>query len=446
MLLNLLKSNQMKKIFTILMLAISLTSFSQTPGIFFQAVAKDASGNPFPSAKIYIQSSILQYSETGTAIFVEKHDATTDADGVFNITLGHGVKTAGSATSLMDVDWGHGPFYLGLKMSTNGTTWTDMGATPFGAVPYALFAGSTAQNGKLSISDSITLYVTPSQLRGALGSITFDTTSLSNRINSKLNISDTTNMLKSYVKTAYVDNALTLINTAITNSGINNYVLSDSLRTALRGKLNIIDTASMLEPYARKSYVDAGLATKLSASDTISLSSRIDSKISLSDTLRIFARMDDKLNVSDTSAMLSNRIGRDTVSLSNRINLKANIASPTFTGTVTASGDVVAKRYRNGELIIIPAIATTVVDLSLGNVFQINLGTSITTLTLNNAVPGTYLIKISQVAGTKTVVFPSTWKWADRYTPAVTPTSGRLDIVTLVYDGTTFYATIVQNF
>ncbi len=53
--------------------------------------------------------------------------------------------------------------------------------------------------------------------------------------------------------------------------------------------------------------------------DTISLSNRIDSlknRISVSSTL--------KLNISDTSAMLTSRIGRDTISLSNRINLKAD--------------------------------------------------------------------------------------------------------------------------
>jgi hypothetical protein len=115
--------------------------------------------------------------------------------------------------------------------------------------------------------------------------------------------------------------------------------------------------------------------------------------------------------------------------------------------TVIVSGDITAKRYKLTMPSAITAAATTSIDLSAGNVFTVNLGLNITTLTLNNPVVGTYLIKFVQDAtGTRDVTFPITWKWAGGIIPSLTNTANKLDIVTLIYDGTTFYATIVSNF
>ena len=75
------------------------------------------------------------------------------------------------------------------------------------------------------------------------------------------------------------------------------------------------------------------------------------------------------------------------------------------------------------------------------------MGLNITTLNLTNPVVGTYLIKFLQTgAGNWNITFPVAWKWSSAFIPDITPTSGKLDIVTLIYDGTNYYATIVQNF
>ena len=75
------------------------------------------------------------------------------------------------------------------------------------------------------------------------------------------------------------------------------------------------------------------------------------------------------------------------------------------------------------------------------------MSANISTLTLTNAAVGIYLIKFVQDAtGSRTVSFPGTWKWAGGIVPTLTTTASKLDIVTLVYDGTNFYATIVKNF
>jgi hypothetical protein len=123
-----------------------------------------------------------------------------------------------------------------------------------------------------------------------------------------------------------------------------------------------------------------------------------------------------------------------------------NIGAATAS-SINSTGDITAKRYK----LTIPAATTassnTSLDLSTGNVFTINLSTNISTLTLTNAAVGTYLVKFVQDAtGSRTVSFPAAWKWAGGTAPTLTSTASKLDIVTLVYDGTTFYATIVKNF
>jgi hypothetical protein len=115
--------------------------------------------------------------------------------------------------------------------------------------------------------------------------------------------------------------------------------------------------------------------------------------------------------------------------------------------SINVTGDLLAKRFKLTMPTATTASATTNIDLSTGNVFTINLGANITTLTTSNPAVGTYLVKFVQDAtGSRTVSFPAAWKWAGGIVPVLTTTASKLDIVTLVYDGTNFYATIVKNF
>jgi hypothetical protein len=112
-----------------------------------------------------------------------------------------------------------------------------------------------------------------------------------------------------------------------------------------------------------------------------------------------------------------------------------------------SNGDITAKRFKLTMPSATSASASTTLDLSTGNVFTINLGVNITSFNLTNPVVGTYLIKFVQDAtGTRDVTFPIAWKWAGGILPNLTDTAGKLDIVTLIFDGTAYYATIVKNF
>jgi len=103
----------------ILSTIVSNKIFAQTTanGIFFQAIARDNFSNPAKDRKIYVQSSIIQSTATGTKVLTEEYQTTTDATGVFSISVGLGARIGGTANNLTGIDWANGPYYLNLKVA-----------------------------------------------------------------------------------------------------------------------------------------------------------------------------------------------------------------------------------------------------------------------------------------------------------------------------------------
>ena len=194
---------------------------AQTPtaGIIFQAVARDQYANPAKDRKLFVQSSILQGTATGNVVLQEEFEAVTDASGVFSISVGQGKRIGGTVTALNLIDWAQGPYFLNLKIAITPiapvSNWDytkdliELGTSPFGTVPYALYAGNVfGLDKKLNIADS-SKYVTPAQLAAK----TFDQTPLLNSIATKLNVADS---LTKYVTPAQLA-AKTFDSTAIYN-------------------------------------------------------------------------------------------------------------------------------------------------------------------------------------------------------------------------------------
>jgi hypothetical protein len=85
--------------------------------------------------------------------------------------------------------------------------------------------------------------------------------------------------------------------------------------------------------------------------------------------------------------------------------------------------------------------------MSTGNIFQINLKAN-TTVSLSNISPGTYIFEVIQHGnGTfYNVTWPTAFKWSGGIAPTITATFAKVDVITLVYDGTFYFASAVQNF
>ncbi len=343
-------------------------------GIFFQAIARDMFTNPAKEKNIYLEASIIQYTETGNKVFTEQHQTNTDAFGVFNITLGGGKWIGGVAKNLTSIDWANGPFFLNIKISITPNApaadwdftkeWIDLGSTPFGTVPYALYSGNSVEvSSKLSIADTAKMlsnFASLDKLNVFAGDI-----------KKKLNNTDTAAMLFPY-KNAIIslskvsimsDSVLTKVSTVL-DSKLNS---SDSLSifvtpyqlaaktfdtSFLNNRINLkINLADSVLAYvtptqlASKTFditpINTSIATKLNLTDTVTLSNRINLKLTSSDTAsmlnnRISRDTSFLLQKRDTATMLNNRISRDTsfllqkrdtASLSTRINSKLDTSN-----------------------------------------------------------------------------------------------------------------------
>jgi hypothetical protein len=345
-----------KKLFLLLSLTTMITQLNAQTGLNFQGVARTSNNVIIASQDITLKLSIIRGNPTGITEYIEVRKVTTNAQGLFTAVIGDSL-TMSTLGKFSDIDWKLSPKFLKIEMDpTAGNNFITLGTTQFQYVAYAKFANSvladnisgivpvskggtgtnslsnlklnleldkvsntadsskpisistqTALDLKLNKADSTKAFVTPTQLSKfnlASGGSSVDTTNISNRINLKLNISDTTSLLRKSDTTG-IYNKINL-------------------------KLNSSDTASLLRKSDTTGIYNR-INLKLNSSDTASL-------LRKSDTTGIYNRINLKLNSTDTSSLLRksdttgiyNRINlklnsADTSNISNRINLKLNI-------------------------------------------------------------------------------------------------------------------------
>ncbi|HLU84702.1 MAG TPA: hypothetical protein VKZ45_04460, partial [Vicingaceae bacterium] len=129
----------MKKIVLILGLLFSTQlAFTQAPEkINYQAVARDASGNPLVNQTLNVTYQIRQSSPTGTSVYTETHSGiSTNQFGLFTAEIGGGTPSVGTFAG---INWGAGLYYLYVEV--NGDP---MGSSQLLSVPYALYAKQSA--------------------------------------------------------------------------------------------------------------------------------------------------------------------------------------------------------------------------------------------------------------------------------------------------------------
>jgi hypothetical protein len=282
----------------ILSTIVSNKIFAQTTanGIFFQAIARDNFSNPAKDRKIYVQSSIIQSTATGTKVLTEEYQTTTDATGVFSISVGLGARIGGTANNLTGIDWANGPYYLNLKVAITPVApttswnykneWIDLGSTPFGVVPYALYAGTAnGLDAKLSIKDTTSMLAIYAKAQAVK--------TLESTVNTKVGATDTAAMLAPYRK---------MVNEIIASSITS--LTADAINAALNSKVNLADST--------KVYITP-MQLKGVKFDTISIIKKIDTKLNLADSIIAYV----------TPLQMASKI-TDTSSISNRINLKAD--------------------------------------------------------------------------------------------------------------------------
>jgi hypothetical protein len=135
----------MKKLFflSVLILTSSLllfnTASAQAPsGFTYQSVLRDANNDLIINTAVGTQISILQTTAGGTAVYVETHAETTNANGLLTLQVGAGSVQSGT---FANIDWSAGPYFVKAETDpAGGATYTITGTQQMMSVPYALYA------------------------------------------------------------------------------------------------------------------------------------------------------------------------------------------------------------------------------------------------------------------------------------------------------------------
>ncbi|WP_225034625.1 tail fiber domain-containing protein [Winogradskyella sp. SM1960] len=123
-----------KNIITLVVsLLITVSTFAQQ-GINYKALIKDDLGNVLAEQDVTLRFTIF---ESNNDYYQETHSTTTDDNGIVIINIGEGTPTG----IFSNLPWHYINFSLRVEIDiTGGTSFVDMGSTPFLYVPYAKYA------------------------------------------------------------------------------------------------------------------------------------------------------------------------------------------------------------------------------------------------------------------------------------------------------------------
>lgn len=116
--------------------------------------------------------------------------------------------------------------------------------------------------------------------------------------------------------------------------------------------------------------------------------------------------------------------------------LTTNGVTPSWTSTILT----------DSKQTITVTSGTRTISFSAGNIVDLTINVPAVTLTFIDASITTYVIKITNNSGALSITWPVNVKWSGGIPPSITQVNGKIDIVTLVYDGTNYYASYMLNF
>ncbi len=135
----------MKRLLTITLVCLAALSFGQVPDLInYQGIARNSSGATLNSQAVGLRLTIHQTTATGTTVYQETHNPTTNQFGLFTVQIGGGTVVSGTFGS---ISWGTDAYYLEVEMDENGgTAYSQMGTSQLVSVPYALYAKTSGSS------------------------------------------------------------------------------------------------------------------------------------------------------------------------------------------------------------------------------------------------------------------------------------------------------------
>jgi hypothetical protein len=135
----------MKINYTLLLFLLATVSIlAQTPEkMSYQLVLRDASNTLLTNQQVGIQISILQTTNTGSAVYIETQTATTNINGLVSLEIGTGT----SSDDFSAIDWSAGPYFIKTATdASGGSSYTIIGTSQLMSVPYALYAKTSGSS------------------------------------------------------------------------------------------------------------------------------------------------------------------------------------------------------------------------------------------------------------------------------------------------------------
>jgi hypothetical protein len=124
----------------------SNTAIANVPtGISYQAIARDAQGQPLNDAAVQVRFTLLTDSLTGAAEYSESHSLTTNSFGLFTTAFGAGTAETGTFAA---INWASGTMYLKVELDA-GSGFVDMGTQQLLSVPYSMRSNTSAKAGTI---------------------------------------------------------------------------------------------------------------------------------------------------------------------------------------------------------------------------------------------------------------------------------------------------------
>ena len=196
----------MKKIYSILAgllltatLLFTQQATAQAPQkMSYQSVIRNSSNVLLVNTAVGIKISVLQGSESGTAVYVETQTATTNANGLLSLQIGAGTADLTSITipdsvtsigndafttgTFAGINWAAGPYFIKTETDPlGGTNYTITGTQEMLSVPYAMYSKNGISTAQADAIVSMQAQITTMQTQ---------ITSLNNTVTNNLEVGD----------------------------------------------------------------------------------------------------------------------------------------------------------------------------------------------------------------------------------------------------------------
>jgi hypothetical protein len=321
----------MKKIILLIVLCLGAKSFAQTNGITYQAVILNPNGEQLPgvnntNAPMVDKNICLQFQFIDAFAKLEYQETIqtkTDSFGMVNLVIGSGKQTAGYAASFQSIEWNALKKSMIVSINTSGScsSFTEISNQPFTAVPFAFSAINSGNvTGVVDIQNGGTNAVTIIGAKTNLGLEKLDNTSDLDKP-----ISNATLVALNLNTSAISVNATAIsLNTAKTGM-TNQQASAITANTAKVGYTDALVSANTdVAANNAKTGITAQQASDITANNAkTGITSQQSNDITTNNAKVSYPGDQDLSALATTAATMT------------ALNLKADLASPTFTGIPT---------------------------------------------------------------------------------------------------------------